>query len=114
MGEIRPRISVEYAGGATMEVAGMRTVMGHSCLDIRTEARSNRFFSAFYKVWNRAETFLEPVSWMISLALGMFTSAIRIPENRSCAARLLTATIPTAPQPPRTVTFAILSSSQQP
>ena len=58
------KFSVDYgiinAGGATMEVKGLRTVMGHPCLDIRTVAKSNGFFSAFYKVWDRAETFLEP------------------------------------------------------
>jgi hypothetical protein len=60
----RLEFSVDYgiinAGGATMEIRGLRTVMGHPCLEIQTEARSNHFFSAFYKVWDRAQTFLEP------------------------------------------------------
>ena len=58
------RFSIDYgilnAGHATMEVAGMRRVAGRDCLDIRTEAKSNAFFSKFYKVWDRAQTFLEP------------------------------------------------------
>ena len=58
------RFSVDYgiinAGGATMTIEGTRRVMGVDCLHIRTEAKSNRFFSQFYKVWDRAETFLDP------------------------------------------------------
>jgi hypothetical protein len=56
--------SIDYgvlnAGRATMEVAGTRRVAGRECLDIRTEAKSNAFFSKFYKVWDRAQTFLDP------------------------------------------------------
>jgi hypothetical protein len=60
------RFSIDYgilnAGYATMEVAGMRRVSGRECMDIRTEAKSNAVFSKFYKVWDRAQTFLEPAS----------------------------------------------------
>ncbi|MFN8179459.1 MAG: DUF3108 domain-containing protein [bacterium] len=56
--------SIDYgilnAGHATMEVAGTRRVSGRECLDIRTEAKSNAFFSKFYKVWDRAQTFVDP------------------------------------------------------
>jgi hypothetical protein len=62
----RLEFSIDYgvinAGGATMEIKGVRRVAGVSCLDIRTEARSNHFFSAFYKVWDRAQTFFDPVT----------------------------------------------------
>jgi hypothetical protein len=55
--------SIDYgfinAGGATMTVRGVRRVMGRECFDIRTEARSNAFFSKFYRVWDRAQTFLD-------------------------------------------------------
>lgn len=57
------KFSIDYgilnAGGATMEVAGQRRIAGAECLDIRTEARSNAFFSKFYKVWDRAQTFVD-------------------------------------------------------
>ncbi len=60
------KFSIDYgilnAGQATMEVTGKRRVSGRECLDIRTEARSNAFFSKFYKVWDRAQTFLEPTT----------------------------------------------------
>ena len=60
------KFSIDYgilnAGGATMEVAGQRRVAGRSCLDIRTEAKSNTFFSKFYKVWDRAQTFMDASS----------------------------------------------------
>ncbi|MEZ5065211.1 MAG: DUF3108 domain-containing protein [bacterium] len=58
--------SIDYgfinAGGATMEVVGLRKVSGQQCLDIRTEARSNGVFSKVYKVWDRAQTFVDPES----------------------------------------------------
>lgn len=58
--------SIDYgvvgAGHATMEVTGMRRVSGHDCFDIRTEAKSNAFFSKFYKVWDRAQTFVDPAT----------------------------------------------------
>lgn len=57
------KFSIDYgilnAGGATMEVAGQRRIAGRQCLDIRTEAKSNAFFSKFYKVWDRAQTFVD-------------------------------------------------------
>jgi len=55
--------SIDYgiinAGGATMSVERLRLVSGVECIDIRTEAKSNGFFSKIYKVWDRAQTFLE-------------------------------------------------------
>jgi hypothetical protein len=58
--------SIDYgvvgAGHATMEVAGVRRISGHECLDIRTEAKSNAFSSKFYKVWDRAQTFVDPAT----------------------------------------------------
>jgi Protein of unknown function (DUF3108) len=58
--------SIDYgilnAGHATMEVAGSRRISGHECFDIRTEAKSNSFFSKFYKVWDRAQTFVDPAT----------------------------------------------------
>lgn len=58
--------SIDYgiinAGHATMEIRGVRRVGGRPCFDIRTEARSNRFFSRFYKVWDRAQSFLDTES----------------------------------------------------
>jgi hypothetical protein len=55
--------SIDYgilsAGHAVMEVAGTRRIAGHECLDIRTEAKSNAFFSKFYKVWDRAQSFVD-------------------------------------------------------
>jgi hypothetical protein len=55
--------SIDYgfinAGGATMAVERTRSVSGRECLDIRTEAKSNAVFSKIYKVWDRAQTFLE-------------------------------------------------------
>jgi hypothetical protein len=57
------KFSIDYgpinAGGAVMEVVGTRRIMGHSCFDVRTEAKSNGFFSKFYKVWDRAQSFLD-------------------------------------------------------
>ncbi|HMB71224.1 MAG TPA: DUF3108 domain-containing protein [bacterium] len=57
------RFSLDYgiinAGGATMEVVGSRRMLGRPCFDIRTEARSNGFFSKIYKVWDRAQTFVD-------------------------------------------------------
>lgn len=57
------RFSIDYgiinAGGAVMEVAGSRRIVGRECFDIRTEARSNGFFSTMYKVWDRAQTFVD-------------------------------------------------------
>lgn len=57
------RFSIDYgiinAGGAVMEVPGSRRIMGYECFDIRTEARSNGFFSKFYKVWDRAQSFVD-------------------------------------------------------
>ncbi len=57
------KFSIDYgvinAGGAVMEVNGIRRIMGRECFDIRTEAKSNRFFSQFYKVWDRAQTFVD-------------------------------------------------------
>jgi Protein of unknown function (DUF3108) len=57
------RFSIDYgiinAGEATMEVRGSRRIMGRECFDIRTEARSNGFFSKIYKVWDRAQTFVD-------------------------------------------------------
>ena len=55
--------SIDYgfinAGKATMEVREIRKLGGVPCLDIGTEAKSNAFFSKFYKVWDRAQTYLE-------------------------------------------------------
>lgn len=57
------RFSIDYgiinAGGATMEVLEPRRIMGRMCFDIRTEAKSNGFFSKIYKVWDRAQTFVD-------------------------------------------------------
>jgi hypothetical protein len=57
------KFSIDYgvinAGGATMTVERVRRITGRECLDIRTEAKSNGFFSKFYKVWDRAQTFLD-------------------------------------------------------
>ena len=57
------RFSIDYgvinAGGATMEVSEIRKIAGRECLDVHTEARSNAFFSKFYKVWDRAQSFLD-------------------------------------------------------
>jgi hypothetical protein len=59
----RLEFSIDYgfinAGGATMSVERTRNVSGRECLDIRTEAKSNAVFSKIYKVWDRAQTFLE-------------------------------------------------------
>lgn len=59
----RLEFSIDYgvinAGSATMEVHQVRRITGVECYDIRTEARSNAFFSTFYKVWDRAQTFLD-------------------------------------------------------
>ncbi len=59
----RLKFSIDYgivnAGHATMEVRKIRKIMGSRCFDIGTEARSNSFFSKFYKVWDRAQTFLD-------------------------------------------------------
>jgi len=59
----RLEFSIDYgilnAGHATMEVVGTRRIAGRDCMDIRTEAKSNAFFSKFYKVWDRAQTFLD-------------------------------------------------------
>jgi hypothetical protein len=57
------KFSIDYgiinAGKAIMEVRDLRRISGNDCFDIRTEARSNAFFSKFYKVWDRAQTFLD-------------------------------------------------------
>jgi len=57
------RFSIDYgvinAGEATMEIRGARRIMGRECLDVRTEARSNGFFSKIYKVWDRAQSFVD-------------------------------------------------------
>jgi hypothetical protein len=62
----RFEFSIDYgiinAGHATMEICGVRRVGGRPCFDIRTEAKSNRFFSRFYKVWDRAQSFLDTQS----------------------------------------------------
>jgi hypothetical protein len=59
----RLEFSIDYgfinAGGATMVVERTRNVSGRECLDIHTEAKSNSVFSKIYKVWDRAQTFLE-------------------------------------------------------
>jgi len=59
----RLHFSIDYgvinAGGATMEIVGSRRIVGTECFDIRTEAKSNAFFSKFYKVWDRAQTFMD-------------------------------------------------------
>jgi hypothetical protein len=55
--------SIDYgiinAGYAVMEVKGVRKIAGRECFDIRTVGRSNAFFSRVYKVWDRAQTFLD-------------------------------------------------------
>jgi hypothetical protein len=47
------------------------------------------------------------VSAMICRARSMFLSPIVTSENMSWAASVLAATLPTAPQPPRTITFGM-------
>jgi hypothetical protein len=57
------KFSINYgiinAGHATMSVRHTRRIAGHECIDIRTEAKSNSFFSKIYKVWDRAQTFVD-------------------------------------------------------
>ena len=59
----RLEFSIDYgiinAGHATMTVERLRRIAGQECLDIRTEAKSNGFFSKIYKVWDRAQTFMD-------------------------------------------------------
>ncbi|HMB70416.1 MAG TPA: DUF3108 domain-containing protein, partial [bacterium] len=62
----RLTFSIDYgiinAGWAVMEIPGTRRYVGVECLDIRTEANSNAFFSKVHKVRDRAGTFLDPGS----------------------------------------------------
>lgn len=56
--------SVDYgvinAGWAVMEIPRTRRYVGVECLDIRSEANSNAFFSKVHKVRDRAQTLLDP------------------------------------------------------
>lgn len=60
----RLMFSVDYgiinAGWAVMEIPSERRYVGVDCLDIRTQANSNAFFSKVHKVRDRAQTFLDP------------------------------------------------------
>lgn len=60
------KFSIDYgivnAGAATMEVYDVRKIVGRTCFDIRTKAWSNAFFSKFYKVRDRAQTFVDTES----------------------------------------------------
>jgi hypothetical protein len=62
----RLTFSIDYgiinAGWAVMEIPGTRRYVGVECLDIRTQANSNSFFSKVHKVRDRAQTFLDPES----------------------------------------------------
>ncbi|MGQ0722676.1 MAG: DUF3108 domain-containing protein [Candidatus Eiseniibacteriota bacterium] len=60
----RLTFSVDYgvinAGWAVMEIPRTRRYVGVECLDIRSEANSNAFFSKIHKVRDRAQTLLDP------------------------------------------------------
>jgi hypothetical protein len=60
----RLAFSVDYgvinAGWAVMEIPRSRRYVGVDCLDIRTEANSNAFFSKIHKVRDRAATLFDP------------------------------------------------------
>jgi hypothetical protein len=64
----RLTFSIDYgiinAGWAVMEIPGTRRYVGVECLDVRTEANSNAFFSKVHKVRDRASTFLDPESML--------------------------------------------------
>ena len=47
------------AGYATLEVTGITEIDGFSCYRILSRANSNKFFSTFYKVRDRAESFID-------------------------------------------------------
>lgn len=47
------------AGKATMSIPDTQTVSGRPCYHILTTAASNKFFSTFHKVRDRAETFID-------------------------------------------------------
>lgn len=55
--------SIEYgpfsAGTAVLEVAELTEIEGRSCYRVVSDTRSNRAFSAFYKVQDRVETFID-------------------------------------------------------
>ncbi|MBN2010371.1 DUF3108 domain-containing protein [candidate division KSB1 bacterium] len=53
------RYGVIVAGSATMSLKAIVTINNRPCYHIVTEARSNRFFSAFYKVRDRVESFMD-------------------------------------------------------
>ncbi len=60
--------SVRYgpirAGEATMTIEGIEVVNGDSCYHVVTTAASNDFFSAFFHVRDRVETFMD-VDWLL-------------------------------------------------
>lgn len=62
----RLTFSIDYgiinAGWAVMEIPTTRRYVGVECLDIRTQANSNAFFSKVHKVRDRAQTFFDPES----------------------------------------------------
>ena len=83
--------SIDYgfinAGWATMEVRDIRRISGFPCFDIGTEAKSNSFFSKFYKVWDRAQTFLDvetvlPRRFEKKLREGTFKKDVKIKFDR--------------------------------
>jgi hypothetical protein len=55
------KFSVQYgfihAGSAYLEVPGVEQVAGHPVLLLQARAESNKFFSAFYKVRNRIQSY---------------------------------------------------------
>jgi hypothetical protein len=50
---------VVTAGEATISVEGVRDYYGERVYHLRTRARSNRFFSAFFKVRDQADSYLD-------------------------------------------------------
>jgi hypothetical protein len=60
----RLTFSVDYgvinAGWAVMEIPRTRRYVGVECLDVRSEASSNAFFSKIHKVRDRAQSLLDP------------------------------------------------------
>lgn len=53
------RYGIIKAGTATMSIPEIKTVKSRQCYHIITEAKSNRFFSTFFKVRDRVESYMD-------------------------------------------------------